>query len=92
MLLGIINFSAKFVPIFSHVHPLHRVLQLKVAWHWSATLQAAFEEVKMLLAAAPVLAQYVMDAPLQLESDALPYGVGAVLSHVNQNGRIKHVA
>lgn len=92
-LLGMINFYANFEPELSNLlHFLHRLLQLKVAWKWSATCQAAFEKVKNLLAAARVLAHYYMEAPLQLERDASPYGVGAVLSHPNQDETTRPVA
>lgn len=80
-LLGIITFYAKFVLDRSHLlKTLHMLIKLKVAGHWNATCEAAFEEVKTLFATAPILVLYDMHTPHKLECDASPYGVGVVLT------------
>ncbi|XP_064469988.1 uncharacterized protein K02A2.6-like [Ornithodoros turicata] len=92
-LLGVINFYGKFLPDLSSVlYPLHRLLKLKVAWSWNQQCQMAFNRVKELLASPPVLVHYDPDAPLQLECDASAFGVGAVLSHIQEDGSVKPIA
>lgn len=46
---------------------------------WSAQCQLAFENVKTLLCAAPVLAAPHLDKPFKLQVDASHVGAGAVL-------------
>ena len=46
-----------------------------------------FQKTKKLLCSAPVLAHYNPSWPLRLACDASPFGVGAVLSHVDASGK-----
>ncbi|CAL1280711.1 unnamed protein product [Larinioides sclopetarius] len=45
-----------------------------------------FEQGEQLLESGAVLAHYNENLPLQVSWDALPIGVGAVLSHIVNNG------
>ena len=47
----------------------------------------SFDEVKKLLTSDCLLVHYDPNKELILASDASPYGVGAVLSHRNENGQ-----
>lgn len=86
-LLGVIEFYSKFLPdLSSLLHLLHRLLQLRVTCNLSKSCQQALDQVKELLASALVLTHNDVNLPLQLECDALPYPVGAVLSHIGKTG------
>ena len=56
----------------------------KVHWLWSPNCDKAFQELKLKLSSAPVLAIPHPAAPLELTTDSCGFGVGAVLM---QNSR-----
>ena len=86
--IGLVNYYGKFLPDLSTVlAPLYRFLQRETEWKWMDKQQKAFEEVKTLLTSDRLLVHYDPDMELILACDALPYGVGAVLSHQDPDGR-----
>lgn len=91
--LGMINYYGKFLSQLSSVlHPLNNLLRKDTPWFWDSHCQNAYQEVKDMLAANVMLTHYDPEKPLQLGCDASPYGVGAVLSHVEQDGSTKPIA
>ena len=85
--LGLVNFYHRFVPGISTIlHPLNQLLRKDAEWNWSAERIAAFDRIKQLIAAAPVLAHYDLSKPLILESDASPVGLGACLLQEESDG------
>ena len=52
----------------------------------------AFNHAKVALVSADVLAHYDVTKSLRLAADASPYGIGAVLSHIEANGEEHPVA
>ena len=52
----------------------------------------AFNKVKKILTSAPVLVHYIPENLLKLTTDASPYGVGCVLSHVLPDGKEAPIA
>ena len=82
--LGMLVYYDKFQPKLSDVlEPLHLLLRKGVEWQWEQEQQKAFEASKKLLLSAPVLVHYDTVKPLRLTVDSSAYGVGAVLSHVD---------
>jgi len=82
---GIVNYLARFVPnLASVMHPLHNLLKKDVTWMWSTAQENAFQEIKTLIATAPVLAIYDPTKELTVENDACEYGIGSALL---QDGR-----
>ena len=63
--------------------PLYKLLSSTQPWQWRKEQQEAFDRVKELLTAPNLLAHYDDKKPLVLACDASLYGVGAVLSHVD---------
>lgn len=74
--LGMVGYYGNFCSNFS---TLTNLLKLRVKFEWSQGCQQAFENVKMLLSTAPVLAAPQLDQPFQLDVDASHVGAGAVL-------------
>ena len=68
------------------LHPLYAVLQESQPWKWSRECTQAFQNAKNAITEAPVLVHFDSNLPLWLVGDALAYGVGAVISHVLQDG------
>ena len=68
------------------------MLQKETKWSWGAEQQKSFDEVKKLLASDCLLVHYDPNKELILACDASPYGVGAVLSHRDENGQEHPIA
>ena len=78
--LGLAGYYRGFCRNFSTiVAPLTDLLKAKVKFLWSPECQSAFESVKTLLCASPVLAAPQFDKPFKLHVDASNVGAGAVL-------------
>ncbi len=91
--LGMVNYYHRFLRNLSTVvGPLNDMLQSGKNWSWTKTCEEAFNQVKGLMASEQVLCHYDPALPLRLASDASPYGIGAVLSHVFPDGTERPVA
>ena len=85
--LGILNYYGKFLPNLStKLYPLHTLLGKKTKWVWDKPQQDAFQMAKEALQANSLLVHYDPSKPLILACDASQYGIGAVLSHIMDNG------
>ena len=79
--LGLVGYYCSFCKSFSTVAaPLTDLLKGKAKYVWSLSCQQAFENIKNVLCATPILAAPQMDNPFILHVDASDVGVGAVLS------------
>ena len=54
--------------------------------------ETEFQKSKVLITSEPVLTHYNPRLPVKLATDASPYGVSAILSHVMKNGVEKPIA
>ena len=72
--------------------PLYSLLQKATQWSWGNPQQADFQKAKAQLTSEKLLIHYDPRKELLLSCDALPYGVGAVLSHRTQNGTNQPIA
>ena len=85
--LGMLNYYSKFIKDFSSkVHPLYQLLSNKTEWFWSKECEISFLWAKEVLSSEQVLVHYDPQKPLILSVDASPYGIGAVLSHLMEDG------
>eukprot|EP00118_Oscarella_pearsei_P019662 m.210275 g.210275 ORF g.210275 m.210275 type:complete len:281 (+) comp39743_c0_seq9:3016-3858(+) len=91
--LGLVNYYGKFIPNMSTIcQPLNALLRQGVKWKWPAEAQQAFIRLREILASDAVLAHYDPELPLRLATDASPYGVGAVISHIMPSGEERPIA
>ena len=91
--LGMINFYGKFLPnLASTLEPLHLLLRQNQAWRWKEEQQQAFLAAKELLQSSSLLVHYDPSRELVISCDASPYGLGAVLAHVMEDGSEKPVS
>ena len=91
--LGMINFYGKFLPnLSSSLEPLHKLLRKEKQWKWGKCQQEAFQAAKDLLQSSHLLVHYDPEKELVVSCDASPYGIGAVLAHVMEDGSEKPVA
>ncbi|XP_060085398.1 uncharacterized protein K02A2.6-like [Ylistrum balloti] len=92
--LGLVNYYHRFIPnLATIIAPLNNLLGNDAdGWKWSEQCEEAFTKVKELIVLDEVLCHYDPDLPVRLASDASPYGLGCVLSHVFKNGSERPIA
>lgn len=79
---GLATYFRKFIPNFSiEATALTTLTSHKVQWNWTIDCQTAFQRIKHLLSAAPVLTIPDPTGPYEVEiiSDASDTGIGAIL-------------
>lgn len=74
------------------LQPLHDLLKKDVHWEWTPACEAAFKLGKEQLLGSTALEHYDTRKQVRLACDASPYGAGAVISHVMENGEEKPIA
>ena len=90
---GLLNYYGKFLPnLATTLHPLHDLLQKDRPWKWTEACETAFVNSKKQLQDSPLLVHYDLKKSLRLACDVSPCGVGAVISHVMENGEEKPIA
>ncbi|XP_055908516.1 uncharacterized protein K02A2.6-like [Eupeodes corollae] len=81
--VGLINYYGRFLKGLSTIlYPINNLLKDKVFFYWDEDCEKSFQSVKKQMQSDVILAHYDPKLPLILATDASPYGVGAVLSHV----------
>jgi hypothetical protein len=85
--LGLLSYYGKFLPqLASKLAPLYALLRSAVPWKWTSVEEEVFKNSKALLLTSQVLVHFDPAKPLLLSCDASPYGIGAVLSHREEDG------
>ena len=91
--LGIVNYYSRFLPNLStRLAPLYALLKKGSRWCWKTTQDEAFQEAKQALQADSLLVHFDSSKQLLLACDASPKGLGAVLSHVMDDGQERPIA
>lgn len=85
--LGLASYFRRFIENVSNMaYPLTRLTQKNKKFEWSNECESAFDTLKHALTSAPMLAYPSQNEPFKLDTDASAYGVGAILSQI-QNGK-----
>ena len=85
--LGIASYYRKFVKHFAAIAmPLTDLLHKDNVFRWQNAEQEAFEQLKMSLTTAPVLALPDPSKPFLVTTDASDYAIGAILSQDQGKG------
>jgi hypothetical protein len=84
--LGLVGYYRRFILDFSNIVKLiTSLLKNDTKFNWSSRCNKAFEQLKVLLTTAPVLAQPNIEKPFDVYCDASGSGLGCVLM---QEGRV----
>jgi hypothetical protein len=79
--LGFTGYYRYFIKGYSAIaKPLLELTKQSTPWHWDVPQQQAFDNLKEKMCEKPVLQQPNFNKTFYLQTDALAYGVGAVLS------------
>ncbi|KAF4525226.1 hypothetical protein B566_EDAN014001, partial [Ephemera danica] len=92
-LLGYINYYDRFLKDRASIFaPLYKLLECGTKWAWHTEHQNALNYVKQVMCSDTALVHYSEKLPLVLACNASPYGVGAVLSHIMEDGSERPIA
>eukprot|EP00731_Ephydatia_muelleri_P014454 Em0008g174a len=91
--LGLVNYYGKFLhKLADTLAPLHQLLRKHEPWHWGQQQERAFAKAKSQLTSTCILTHFDPDKRLVLSCDASPYGLGAVLAHLFEDGSERPIA
>ena len=84
-ILGLVGFYRRFIQDFGKVaEPLYKLLNKKDRFTWSKECESAVEQLKQALQKAPILGYPNDTDPYTLTSDASLFGIGAIISQIQQ--------
>ena len=79
--LGFTRFYRYFIQGYSSIAcPLLKLTQKATPWHWGKDEQDTFDALKTCMTTQPVLRQPDFSKQFFITTDALAYGMGAILS------------
>jgi hypothetical protein len=82
-IMGKLNYYARFIPNFAKLaKPINLLRKKDAPFVWGQEQKEAFAKLKVLLCTAPVLRHPRFDLEFILATDASGYGIGAVLSQI----------
>ena len=93
--LGLASYYCRFVPQFAKIAaPIHGLLKKENAFVWTPECETAFVKLKETLTSAPMLVypKFGTEHEFVLETDASYVGLGAVLSQLQDDGKLHPIA
>ena len=85
--IGLVQYYTRFSSTFSTIlFPLNQLTHKNTPWKWTNKHTKVFNEIKRIMQSDSFLIHYDPNLPLVLATDASPYGVGAILSHICPDG------
>ena len=90
--LGTCSYYRKFIRGFADIaRPLHRLTEKQARFEWTQECQIAFNTLRDRMTTAPILSYPQQDCHFILDTDASGFGMGAVLSQL-QDGEERVLA
>ena len=90
--VGFAQYYRKHIQNFSNIAaPLYQLTKKNAKFIWTSVCETAFQKLVELLSSAPILSFPTREDPFILDTDASLFGVGGVLSQI-QNGEERVIA
>ena len=87
-LLGMANYSSKYIPSYSTITaPLRDLIKKNSIFSWKQENHNAFEQLKRALTSAPVMGYFDINVATSLTVDASPVDISAILSQSSKERR-----
>lgn len=91
--LGFANYYRRFIKDFGKIAtPLHELTRKDNKWEWDNEAQEAFTQIKESILSEPVLATFDPDKPVELETDASDFALGAQVGQRDEDGKLHPIA
>ena len=91
--LGLTSHYRRFISNYARIaEPLYSLTKKNAPFCWTVSCQQAFDILKTQLLTAPLLAYPDFKKPFTLETDASIKGLGAILSQVQDDGKLHPLA
>ena len=91
--LGLANYYRRFISRFGHIaSPLTDLTKKNETFRWTERAQEAFNRLKEAITSEPVLVMFDPTRPVELETDASDYALGAQLGQRDDQGKLHPVA
>ncbi|UYV84440.1 hypothetical protein LAZ67_X002171, partial [Cordylochernes scorpioides] len=91
--LGLCSYYRRFIKEFSKItYPLQILTRKNQPFVWGKEQESSFLTLKEKLSSPEVLTHYDPNKPIGLHTDASDQGLGAVLIHVEDNGRERPIS
>ena len=91
--LGLLNYYHRFLENISTVmKPMTKLLEKGQKWIWDKSCESAFQKAKEMVTSDLVLCHHDPKCPIRLACDASPFRVGAVISHIMNDGTKRPIA
>ena len=89
--IGFCNFYRRFVRNFAEVaRPLHDLTKKEAKWEWGTRQEHAFQTLKEVICASPVLIHPDPEEKFRVETDASNYAYGTILSQKSKKDQKHH--
>ncbi|XP_068649054.1 uncharacterized protein [Aristolochia californica] len=80
--LGLVNYYRRFIEGYSQrAAPLTNLLKKNVSWQWTEQYKKAFEDLKGVVTAEPVLKLADHSKSFEVHTDASDFAIGGILEH-----------
>ena len=90
--LGLVGHYRRFIPKFADKSmALRKLLKKDENFHWGLEQQQAFDELRQVITAKPVLGLPDFAKPFKLSTDASNIGISAILSQIDEDGKELYV-
>ena len=91
--LGLANYYRKFIRRFGHIAtPLTELTKKDRRFIWTDKANESFEKLKDAITSEPVLIMYDPKRPVELETDASDYALGAQIGQRDEEGKLHPIA
>lgn len=91
--LGMVTYCSKFIPQYASItDPLRHLTKKNTPWHWNSKHQKAFNKLKQSLLLSETLAYFNPSAETEVNTDASPVGLGAVIAQRQPDGNFRPIS